>query len=315
MIISNIIGCTVAVIFFLLVSVLVPLVGPLFSLLIPLPFLYYLSKLGLSQGWKTGLISLLIISLIARLAGHPQLILLCFAFGIVGLIISEIFKREFTFGLTIFWGTVLMLFIGAVFLFFITLSKGTSAIELIVGYLQANVNRSVSLYEGMGLDQETMTQLKQFGTVLNDLIARIYPALLIIGAGLIIWINVVVSKPLFRVRGVKYPDLGRTDMWHAPEYMIWGVIAAGFSLFFSITGIKFIALNTLIVLLVIYVFHGLAIIMFFFNKHNIPPWARFGVYLLIMVQAIFLVVLALSGLFDQWIDFRKIHKKGLEEIQ
>jgi uncharacterized protein YybS (DUF2232 family) len=314
MIISNIIGCTGAVIFLLLVSAWAPLVGPLFSILIPLPFLYYFIKLGPGQGWKTAIISLLIISLSAGLAGYPQIILLCVACGIVGLVISEIFKKEFTFGLTIFWGIVLILIISAVLLFFTSLSKGSSAIELIVSYLQANVSRSISLYEEMGLDQEIMTQLRQFGTVLNDMIARIYPAILIIGAGLVIWLNVVASKPLFRLKGVKYPDLGRADMWYAPEFMAWGVIAAGFSLFFSTTGIKFIALNTLIVLLVIYVFHGLAIMMFYFNRYNIPPWARFAVYLLIMVQLIFLVVLALAGLFDQWIDFRKIHKKGLEEI-
>jgi uncharacterized protein YybS (DUF2232 family) len=159
-----------------------------------------------------------------------------------------------------------------------------------------------------------MIQLRQFGALLNNLIAQIYPALIIIGTGFIIWINVVISKPLFRLRGVKYPDLGRADMWSAPEFMIWGVIAAGFSLFFPITVIKFLALNTLIILLVIYAFHGLAIIVFFFNKYHIPFWARLGVYLLIMIQQIFMFVLALAGLFDQWIDFRKIHKKRLEEI-
>ena len=315
MIISDIIWCTVAVIFFLLVSVWVPFIGPLFILLIPLPFLYYLSKSGLGQGWKTGLISLLILGLIARLTGYPYLILSCILLGLVGLIISETFKREFTIGMTVFWGTVLMLFTGAVFLYFTSFSSGTGAIQLIVGYLQTNVDRAIGLYEEMGLDQQTMIRLRQFGALLNNLIAQIYPALIIIGAGFIVWINVVISKPLFRMRGVKYPDLGRADMWYAPEFMIWGVIAAGFSLFFSVTGIKFIALNSLIVLLVIYVFHGLAIIMFFFNKYNIPPWARFGVYILIMIQQIFLFVLALAGLFDQWIDFRKIHKKRLEEIQ
>jgi len=314
MIISDIIGCTGAVIFFLLVSVWVPFIGPLFILLIPLPFLYYLSKLGLGQGWKTGLISLLILSLIARLIGYPHLILFCILLGLVGLIISETFKREFTIGMTIFWGTVIMLFTGAVFLFFITLSTGTGAVQLIVGYLQSNVDRAIGLYEKMGLDQQTMIQLKQFGALLNNLIAQIYPALIIIAAGFIIWINVVISKPLFRLRGVKYPDLGRADMWYAPEFMVWGVIAAGFSLFFPAMGIKFIALNSLIVLIVIYVFHGVAITMFFFNKYNIPPWARFGIYFLIMIQQIFLFVLALAGLFDQWIDFRKIHKKRLEEI-
>lgn len=314
MIISDIIGCTGAVIFFLLVSVWMPFIGPLFILLIPLPFLYYLSKLGLGQGWKTGLISLLILSLIARLIGYPHLILFCILLGLVGLIIYETFKREFTIGMTIFWGTVLMLFTGAVFLFFITLSTGTGAIQLIVEYLQTNVDRAIGLYEEMGLDHQTMIQLKQFGAILNSLVAQVYPALIIIAAGFIIWINVVISRPLFRLRGIRYPDLGRADMWYAPEFLVWGVIAAGFSLFFPVTGIKFIALNSLIVLIVIYVFHGLAITMFFFNKYNIPPWARFGVYFLIMIQQIFLFVLALAGLFDQWIDFRKIHKKRLEEI-
>lgn len=315
MIISDIIGCTGAVIFFLLVSVWVPFIGPLFILLIPLPFLYYLSKSGFGQGWKTGLISLLILSLIARLIGYPYLILFCILLGLVGLIISETFKRGFTIGMTIFWGTVLMLFTGALSLFLISLSTGTGAIQLIVGYLQTNVDRAIGLYEEMGLDRQTMIQLKQFGALLNNLIAQIYPALIIIAAGFIIWINVVISRPLFRLRGVKYPDLGRADMWYAPEFMVWGVIAAGFSLFFPATGIKFIALNSLIVLIVIYVFHGVAITMFFFNKYNIPPWARFGVYFLIMIQQIFLFVLALAGLFDQWIDFRKIHKKRLEETQ
>jgi uncharacterized protein YybS (DUF2232 family) len=314
MIISDIIGCTGAVIFLLLVSVWVPFIGPLFILLIPLPFLYYLSKLGLGQGWKTGFISILILSLIARLIGYPYLILSCILLGLGGLIISETFKREFKIGMTVFWGTVFMLFAGAVFLFFITLSTGKDAIQLIVGYFQTNVDRALGLYEEMGLDQQTMTQLRQFGTILNNLIAQIYPALIIIGTGFVIWINVVISKPLFRLRGIKYPDMGRADMWYAPEYMIWGVIAAGFALFFPLTVIRFIALNILIILLVIYVFHGLAITMFFFNKHKIPFWARLGVYLLIMIQQIFMLVLALVGLFDQWVDFRKIHKKSLEEI-
>ena len=307
--ITNIIGCTGSVFFLLLVSAWVPIIGPLFSLLIPLPFLYYLSKLGLSQGWKIGFVSLFLVSLITRLAGYPHLILFCLEFSIVGLIISEIFKREFTFGLTIFWGTVLMLFIGMTFLFFIGLSRGASPIELILGYFHTNLNKTISLYEDMGLEQEKMLQIRQFIALLTDIIEGIYPALLIIGAGLVIWINVVISKPLFRLRGVKYPDLGRTDRWRAPEFMVWGVIAAGFSLFFSITGIRFIALNTLIVLLVIYVFHGLAIITFFFNRYNIPPWVRFAIYVLIIVQQIFLVVLALAGLFDQWLDFRKINKE------
>ena len=304
-------GCTGSVIFILLVSAWIPFIGPFFALLTPLPFLFYTSKLGLSQGLKVALVTLFIVGIITGLAGYPhQIILFCFEFGIVGLIISEIFRRKFSFGLTIFWGTVLMLFVGGVFLFFISLYKGMSPLELILDYFLSNLNKSITLYEGKGLNETLVMQLRQFAKLLTDLLVRVYPSLLIVMSGFVIWINVVVSKPLFRLKGIRYPDLGQTDRWQAPEFMVWGVIGAGFSLFLPITGVKFVAENVLIVLSVIYVFHGLSIIMFFFKRYNVPTWARFGVYALIIVQQMFLIVLAFAGLFDQWIDFRKIHRKG-----
>jgi uncharacterized protein YybS (DUF2232 family) len=125
----------------------------------------------------------------------------------------------------------------------------------------------------------------------------------------VVWVNVVISRPLFRMGNIRYPDFGPMDRWQAPEFMVWGVIAAGFALFFPKASIRLLAINSLIVLSVIYIFHGLSIVLFFFNKYRVPTWARLGSYILIILQQIFLVGLAFAGLFDQWIDFRKIHKK------
>jgi len=307
--ITDIMGCTCTVLLLLLASVWVPFVGPFFSLLIPLPFLYYASRLGLSQGVKTGIISLFIVGLIARLTGYTHIILFCIEFSLLGVIISEIYRREFSFGSTIFWGTVLMLIVGIFFLFMIGLSKGMGPLDLILEYFQSNLGNSIRLYEDIGLEPEKVIQIKQFIQGLSDLIARIYPSLIIVGTAFVVWVNVVISRPLFRLKGVGYPDFGPMDRWQASEHMVWGVIAAGFALFFPISGIRSLAINALIVTSVIYVFHGLSIVMFFFNRHNIPGWARLGVYVLIVVQQIFLIVLAIAGLFDQWVDFRKIHRK------
>ena len=303
-------GCTGSVIFLLLISSWIPYIGPFFSLLLPLPFLFYSSKLGFIQGLITGLITLIIVGFVTRLAGYSQAILFCLEFCIVGLIISEIFRREYSFGFTIFWGTVLMLLVGVLFLFLIGIARGLGPFELILNYFQANLNKTLGLYENMGMEPDKILQLKEFGKVISNLLSKIYPALIVVGTGFVIWINVVASRPIFRLGKIKYPDLGQTDRWQAPEFLVWGVIIAGFSLFFPVSGIKFIALNSIIVFLVIYVFHGLSIVMFFFNKHHIPSWVRFGVYVFIAIQQMFLILLALAGLFDQWIDFRRIHKKA-----
>lgn len=312
----NIIGCTGSVIFLLFVSISLPFFGPLFSLLTPLPFLFYSSKLGLNKGLKVCLVTILIVGIVTKMAGQPELLLFCLEFGIAGLIISELFRREFNYSLTIFIGTFLALLVGAGFFLFISITRGVTPFEMAVTYLQTNLDNTlantISLYESRGLDQQVIDQLKHAGPKIIGWIKKIYPSLAIIGTGFVVWINVVISKPLFLFRGIKYPDMGRADYWHAPEYMVWGLIAAGFSILFSISTVELIAINAVIVFSVIYVFHGLSIVLFFFNKYNVPIWARFIIYVIIIFQWLFMIVLALMGLFDQWIDFRKINKKPPE---
>jgi uncharacterized protein YybS (DUF2232 family) len=106
-----------------------------------------------------------------------------------------------------------------------------------------------------------------------------------------------------------YPDFIPTDRWQAPERMIWGVIAAGFALFLLSGSIKLLAMNAIIVMMAIYVFHGLSILLFFLNKYRVPSLIRIGLFFLIVFQQVLLGVLALAGLFDQWVDFRKIGRR------
>lgn len=299
---NDVIGCAGSAVFLLLVSAWIPFVGPLFGLLTPLPFLYYTTKLGLQQGLRVSAIAVIAIGLIAKLSGYPQIIVFCIEFSLLGIIISEIYKRKLTFGLTVFWGTVSMLFLGALFLFFISLARQSGPLELIVAYLQDNLKDAIPAYENMEWDREKMIES------LGRLLARVYPSLMIVGTGLTVWMNIVISRQLFRLGKLEYPEFGSMDRWQAPEHLVWFVIAAGFSLFLSGEVIRMLALNSLIVVGVIYIFHGLSILLFFMNKYGVPPWVRIGIYLLIMFQQIILIGLAMAGLFDQWIDFRKIHK-------
>ena len=305
-------GCACSAIVLLLALALIPLVGPVFSLLTPLPFLYYAAKLGLYQGAKVVFVTILAVGVIANLAGYPQIIFLCLEFSLLGLIISETFRREYTIGFTIFWGTSFMLIIGAVILGLIGLTRNMGPLALILSYFQSNMNETIQTYEDMGWDQEKILQFKEYLKILIDVVKRVYPSLMIVGTGFVVWINIVISRPLFRLMNLKYPEFSPMDRWHAPELMVWGVIASGFAWFLSVPGVTLVAINGLIVMLTIYVFHGLSILLFFLNKYSVPSWLRFGIYFLIFFQQIFLIVLALAGLFDQWIDFRKLHPKKSE---
>ncbi|MBW1915717.1 MAG: DUF2232 domain-containing protein [Deltaproteobacteria bacterium] len=310
--ITDVTGCAGSVILILAASAFLPVLGPFIRLLIPLPFLYYSSKLGQVEGIKTCVIVLLIMALISRLTGNSSLLIFTIEFSIFGLIISELFRRELSFGYTVILGTGLMLFTGMIFLFIIGLQKGVTPLDMIHDYLdiiQSSFHEVAVYYEEKGLDEEKIAEQKEIFQLLSKLILRIYPSLIIIGTGFITWVNIVVSKPLFRFGGVKYPDFGQLGRWQAPEKLIWCVIAAGFAMFLPTSGIRLLAENCLIVLSVVYFFNGLAIVIFFFNKYNIPTLARIVLYLVIIIQLIFIVILTFAGLFDQWADFRKIHNK------
>ena len=72
------------------------------------------------------------------------------------------------------------------------------------------------------------------------------------------------------------------------------------------TGIRLVGINGLLVLLTIYFMQGIAIISFYFEKKGLPRFVRVVLYAMIAFQQLFLLVVIGIGLFDMWINFRKI---------
>ena len=308
----DVLGCVGTATILLLASALIPLVGPVFSLLTPLPFLYYSTKLGMNEGVKLVCGTILVTAVVSAFLRYPQMIFLCLEFSLLGLILSELYRRQWTIGYSILVATCSVLLIGFLVMAIAGLRKNMGPLEMIYAYMQESLRQTVQVYENMGAGPERARAFKAYLTIVTDIISKIYPSLMIVGTGFVVWFNIIVSRPLFQMRNLAYPPYGALDRWRAPELMVWGVIAAGFSLFLPLPRIRLLATNALIVMMAVYVFHGLSILVFYLNKYRIPPWIRFGVYFLIVFQQIFVIGLAVAGLFDPWIDFRRIHSRKVE---
>jgi len=307
---SDVLGCSGGAISLLLAPILVPFVGPFFSLLTPLPFLYYSIRLGPVEGIKVAAIVVAAIGLITHLVGYSQLSLLALEFSLVGLGLAELFRRRLSLGNTIFLATLLMLLLGLGMLVLLGLTKDMGPIDMILSYLGSHLDAAIQTYEDMDPSQVNAVELNAYAKFFMATVSKIYPSLMIVGTGFALWLNVVIARPLFKMGKLAYPEFIPMDRWQAPDHLVWGLIASGFALFLSSEGIQFLAVNALIVILAIYLFHGLSIILFFMNKYRIPSWMRFGIYFLIIVQQLLMAVLTFAGLFDQWIDFRKIHRRA-----
>jgi uncharacterized protein YybS (DUF2232 family) len=308
----DLLGCVGAATILLLASALIPLIGPFFSLVTPLPFLYYSTKLGVNQGVKLVCITVLLSALISALLKYPQLIFLCLEFSFMGLIMAEIYRRNWSIGLSVLVATSSVLLIGLIVLTIAGLRQNMGPLEMVYAYVENSLRQSVQVYENIGASPEKAQEFGEYLTIVANVISRIYPSLLIIGTGFVVWFNIIVSRPIFQMRNLAYPPYGALDRWRSHEFMIWGVIAAGFSLFLPLSSIRWFATNALIVMMAVYIFQGLSILVFFLNEYRVPPWIRFGVYFLILFQQVFIIGLAVAGLFDQWIDFRRIHSRKAE---
>jgi uncharacterized protein YybS (DUF2232 family) len=293
----------------LLAALWIPIAGPVLSLLTPIPFLYYSTKLGLRRGVLVSALAAATVGLLGSLAGQPQILLFCVEFGVLGLVLSVLFRKGLGFGSTIVGGTGAMLLAGLILLTGIGSSGGVGLTDMLRGYMEAQLKGTLAAYRELGVTGEEAAELDLLARTLVNWMIQVYPSLMIVGTGFAVWLNVVTARPLFTLTKLPYPDFPPVDRWQAPEVLVWGVIGAGFALFLGEGGLRVLAANGVIVLLAVYLFQGISIVLFFLNKYRTPGWARVGVYALIAAQQVFLAVLALVGLFDQWIDFRKIHRR------
>ena len=307
---TDIIGCAGSVVLLLSAATWIPVLGLFFALLTPLPFLYYAARLGLRNGMIIAAVTFLGVGLLTKVAGYPQMMVSCFESGLLGLILSELYRRKMTLGLTIVLGTCSVIIVSILLLPLVSSSEKEGSTEMNPESHESRNEEIIQTYKDFGISEDEAIQLQK---LMEDFIPKIYPAMFILGTALYVSLIVLLSRPLFRFKGLPYPDFAPMDQWQAPELMVWGVIVTGFALFLTTGGIKLIAGNALIVMAAIYVFHGLSITQFFLNKYHAPFWGRLGVYLLIIIMLpYFLVTLAIAGLFDQWADFRKLNQKPVK---
>ena len=292
----------------LLASAYVPIAGPFFGLLTALPFLYYATTSGSVQGVKTAAFSALIIALLVRVTGHGHFVFFIVQFALLGISLAWLFKKELSVGQTAFFATLLMFLLSVGFLTFIGFLKGLEPREMVFDYLNDQLQLAVVAYKEIGVTGNKSVDLETYGKSLIKTLLIIYPSLMIISSGFVVWLNMVAAKLLFRITNLRYPDFVPMERWKAPDMLIWIVIISGFALFLTAGSIKFLSINILIVTMTVYVFHGFSIMLFFLNKYNTPLWARVLIYFFVVIQQILLAGLALLGLFDQWIDFRKLQK-------
>ena len=290
-----------------MVALYLPVLGLLVSIFVPLPVLFYQSKLGRPWG---ALILVAVTLIVASIMGSRSVTSTVFFFelGLVGLILSEVFEMNLTVEKTVAVTAGVVIAAGAAILGLYALFSTESLWSMMSNYLSKNLELALAMYREMDVSEEKISILSQSMEGILYGMLRIMPAIVIVSTLFVIWSNLMLARPLLRSRQLFCPDFGTLNKWKAPEHLVWVAILSAVLLLIPHKGLKLLGINGLIVMMTIYSLQGIAIVSFYFEKKQFPRVLRGILYGLIAIQQLVLLMVIAAGFFDMWVDFRRLQK-------
>jgi uncharacterized protein YybS (DUF2232 family) len=286
------------------------------SLLPPLGILFYfflkspLILITLGNGFKIGLLAFgLIAALVVPLShGHYNLPYLV-EYGLVAIIMAQALRYKVSFNKIIILCAVVS---GAIALIYLAINPPLGADSLaevpsrLIAQMRADMGRFAS--QG-GMDPRQLRGMGQLTAVIEAVLSRAFPALILSGAAMGALLNYLAAKKISRgFTGLGSLNPRTLSTWSAPEYCVWFFILGGLMTIIPLGYTRTIGLNVVVVMLVIYFLQGLAITSFFFQKWELSQLFRIPIYVFVFFNIFLSLLLACVGLFDLWGDFRRLRK-------
>lgn len=301
------IGIAISSLAFLAAS-LIPIIGTFFFILTPLPILYYYSKTGRAQGLTIFGISLSVVALILTISGSSANIPFLLISGSLGVILSEIFRKNYSVEITIILPVMVLMILWFSFILFQSLAVGKQPWLMVEDYIGRNIQESIQFYAQLDIPVEQIDLAKDNIKQITHFFTNLFPALILVSASFTVWINVLAAREIFQKNRIWYPDFGNLARWKAPESLIWILIANGVMLIIPVESARILGLNLLLICLFVYLLQGLSIIGFLFKAKNVNKLFRIPCYFLIFAQQYIILLIIAVGVIDLWVDFRKFIK-------
>jgi uncharacterized protein YybS (DUF2232 family) len=306
-------GAAVSALFFLAAS-FIPFIGSVIIVFTPLPLLYYFSKLGRGGGAVVFSLSAVLVFITLVFMHTEWHLLVFFAMGFIGITLSEIFRRRSSIESAVIFPVAVILGLFLLFLGYQSHVSGQMPWSLVETNISAVIQENIQYYESQGLSQEMIAMIKSDLPKITELFTMIFPAVFLITIALTVIVNVISGKAFLQLRQRPYPDFGDLAVWKAPEKFVWIFILSGMCLVGAVLlpappWIETAGLNVLIICMFVYLLQGFSIVAYLFKERRVPWFFRYAFYLLVFTIQYLILVIAMVGLFDLWIDFRKLIRK------
>lgn len=281
----------------------VPMVGGIAMLFAPTPVLGY--SIGYPRAlWRMAAVVALAAGAIAVGAGPAAAGVYLLTFGLASVVMVYLIERRRPFETIVLCTASAMLLAGIGAALAFSGWSPAAAAEQLRQELTAAMVHGEKFYKTVGIESAIPAEMRS-GIV--EAALRLSPALAMISAAFAVLVNLGVFWRLSgrqqRLGYMLFDDLVR---WSTPEWLIWVLLTTGFGLFIPIDALSTIALDLFVCVATVYFCQGLAIMAFYFKVLSMPPAARGLIYFVTIVQPVLAALVCAVGIFDLWIDFRRL---------
>lgn len=290
------------------VSLYFPVFGFLCFLLLPLPVIFYRVKLGTGASGAMVILALGFIWIIGAESTVDVWLMLCML-GL-GFALGDVLEKNLSVEKTIAYPCGLVMAGGMAALVLLGIASGSGPWELTSTYVRKNLEMTAAAYKTMDMPDRSIQLLTNSMDRVHYVVMRLMPALAVAGLVFSAWANLLLARLALRAGGLRQPDFGHLNRWQAPDMLVWAVIACGLLVLIAGEPLSFFGINGVILLMLIYLFQGVAVVSFYFEHKQVPLFLRILVYAFIAVQQIFALVIIGLGFFDTWANFRRLGAQG-----
>jgi uncharacterized protein YybS (DUF2232 family) len=299
-----IVGIAATLLFFLTV-IMIPVFGILAGIFTPLPTLLVYYRWG--SPWAfwvpggTAIFGYVLLAYLNQSQSLPYLIEML----MLGLLLGLGMRRNWSLERTVSIASLLVFAIGTL-VFWFNYGGGHEGSGMQV---EKDLSDAITLilqhYGPATTDTQMVAEAVQ---KMLPILVKLLPGAALSSILMACWLNLLVAKRYCRLHQLPMPAWQEWSLWKAPDFLIWVVIGGGLALLLPLGFFKVPGLNAMMVAGIIYLFQGLAIVSFYFERWKLPRIFRAILYGIILIQQFFTLGAMLMGLFDMWIDFRRLSR-------
>lgn len=289
-----------------LMAVYMPILGMAALLLWSVPIAVLTVRQGIGKGIMASIVAGILMALLIEPVLAFRLALAC---APVGLALGSFIRKGWS-GARVFMGSFCVSFLAQVIvvglLFFI---MNVNVMEVQLSILRESFDQSFAMYETLGVPQEQIDEARgNIGPAL-ELVSMLMPLILILMAALDTVACYFMTGRILRRIGMKAPELPRFSQWRLPTFFLY---LLGFALVGMYWGgtreipiLYEASLNVNLVAMFAGAIQGISLLWYAAERFHVPGFMRWLLLLIIMLNIIFLQIVAFTGLFDMIFDYRK----------